>query len=218
MTGPRMAYYEAGRAVRLSDTGLTAQQLRQAINRIVETWNASIPRNRVRIVNQPRYIDLLGALRVFSPDEICTAIQWYGRQRWQRQRNAWSTFDRFIAEDRLTQWVESSMDRAEKAVAVDDRRRAAKAAGQAKARAVDDATEMRRRRGEAFDALPGPQKHKLLEDAKQILPRSLQRNAAQVRLRAIAIMQTIECQDAGKDSHGSHHRTPTVVPQSPPAG
>jgi len=213
MSGPRMAYHEVGRAVRLSDTGLSAQQLHQAIDRIVTAWNGSIPRNRVRVVNQPRYIDLLGALRVFSPDEVCKAIEFYGRQRWQRQRNAWATFDRFIAEDRLTQWVESSMDRAEKAVAVDDRRRSAKAASQAKHKAAHDIAELRHHQNEWFDAMDSTSKDKLLRQAKQALPPSLQRNAAQVRLRAIAIMQTIECHRSGKDSHGSdHRRSPTVVP------
>jgi len=203
MTALRMAYHEVGRAVRLSDTGLSAPQLRQAIDRIVAAWNGSIPRNRVRVLNQPRYMDLLGALRVFSPDEICKAIDWYGRQQWQRQRNAWLTFDAFLQEDRLTQWVESSMEQAERAVAADDRRRSATAASQAKHKAVDDIGQRRRQQAEAFDALSPPSKYKLLEEAKRILPRSLQRNAAQVRLRAIALMTGYGCHPAGTDSYGS---------------
>jgi len=199
-----MAYHEVGRAVRLSDTGLSAPQLRQAIDRIVAAWNGSIPRNRVRVVNQPRYLDLLGALRVFSPDEICKAIDWYGRQQWQRQRNAWLTFDAFLQEDRLTQWVESSMEQAEKAVAANDRRRSAKAASQAKHKAADDVGQRRRSQAEAFDALAPPGKYKLLEEAKRLLPGSLQRNAAQVRLRAIALMTGHGCRPAGTDSHGAH--------------
>jgi len=203
MTGLRLAYHEIGRAVRLADTGLTSDQLRQAIERIVEAWNGSIPRNRVRIVNQPRYIDMLGALRVCSVDEICAAIEWYGRQQWQRQRNAWCTFDSFLQEDRLTQWVESSIERGQQAAEADRRRRAAQAAGQAKRKAVDDASDLRTRQAEAFDALPSPSKYKLLQEAKRALPRSLQKNATQVRLRAIALMTEQGRHSAGKDSHGA---------------
>jgi len=188
MTDLRMAYHDFARAVRLDELTCQPGQVRDVIARIVAAWNAAIPRHHVRIVNQPRYYDLLGALRIFTADEICSAIQWYGKQLWQRTRGAWCTFDAFLAEDRLTQWVESSMEHAEKAALADDRRRAAQAAGQAKVAAVDEVAERRARQVAALDALPPPQRYKLLEEAKRGLPRSLQNNPAQVRLRAIALM------------------------------
>jgi hypothetical protein len=196
MTDLRLAYHEIGRAVRLDELTCRPGELRGAIERIISAWNEAIPRNRVRIVNQPRYMDLLGALRVFTPDEICQAVHWYGKQTWQRTRNAWCTFDSFLAEDRLTQWVESSMEHDERAALAQQHRAAAQTAGQAKARAVDAVAERRQAQAEAFDAVPGPQRYRLLEQAKRLLPRVLQNNAAQVRLRAIAMMA-----EQGKESH-----------------
>jgi len=188
MTDLRMAYHDFARAVRLDELTCKPGEVRDIIARIVAAWNAAIPRNRVRIVNQPRYYDLLGALRIFTADEICSAIDWYGKQLWQRTRGAWLTFDSFLAEDRLTQWVESSMEHAEKAALVNERRQSAQASGQAKIQAVDEIAERRARQVAALDALPPPQRYKLLEEAKRGLPRSLQNNPAQVRLRAIALM------------------------------
>jgi hypothetical protein len=184
----RLAYHDFARAVRLDELTCKPGEVRDIIARIVAAWNAAIPRNRVRIVNQPRYYDLLGALRIFTADEICSAIDWYGKQLWQRTRGAWLTFDSFLAEDRLTQWVESSMEHAEKAALVNERRQSAQASGQAKIQAVDEIAERRARQVAALDALPPPQRYKLLEEAKRGLPRSLQNNPAQVRLRAIALM------------------------------
>ena len=200
MTDLRLAYHDFGRAVRLDELTCKPGEVRDVIARIVAAWNASIPRNRVRILNQPRYYDLLGALRIFTADEICRAIEWYGKQAWQRARGAWCTFDAFLAEDRLTQWVESSMEHAEKAALAADRRQAAEAAGQAKVAAIDEEAERRFHQSEWFDALAGPEKYKLLEEAKRALPRALQANSTQVRLRAIALMA-----QRGKDSH--EHRT-----------
>ena len=188
MTDLRLAYHDFARAVRLDELTCKPGEVRDIIARIVAAWNAAIPRNRVRIVNQPRYYDLLGALRIFTADEICSAIDWYGKQLWQRTRGAWLTFDSFLAEDRLTQWVESSMEHAEKAALVNERRQSAQASGQAKIQAVDEIAERRARQVAALDALPPPQRYKLLEEAKRGLPRSLQNNPAQVRLRAIALM------------------------------
>ena len=188
MTDLRLAYHDFARAVRLDELTCKPGEVRDVIARIVAAWNAAIPRNRVRIVNQPRYYDLLGALRIFTADEICSAIDWYGKQLWQRTRGAWLTFDSFLAEDRLTQWVESSMEHAEKAALVNERRQSAQASGQAKIQAVDEIAERRARQVAALDALPPPQRYKLLEEAKRGLPRSLQNNPAQVRLRAIALM------------------------------
>ena len=196
MTDLRLTYHEIGRAVRVDELTCRPADLRDCLTRIVTTWNAAIPRNRVRIVNQPRYMDLLGALRIFTVDEICKAVEWYGRQAWQRQRNAWCTFDAFLAEDRLTQWVESAMEHDEKAAAADAARQAAGAADQAKVQTVDAVAEKRRVQCEAFDALPAPDKYKRLQEAKAALPRGLQNNAGQVRLRAIAMMA-----QQGRDSH-----------------
>jgi len=202
MSALRIAYHEPGRSIRLADTRLTGEQLRDAITRIVETWNASIPRNRVRIVNQPRYLDLMAALRVCTPDEICAAIKWYGQQAWQRQRNAWLTFDAFLQEDRLTQWVESNIEHGEKAAEAAQKRSAIQQAGEARHKATNDAADVRTRQVAAFDALSPPAKHKLLTQAKAALPRPLQRNTTQVRLRAIAMMNDRRHQPTGKDSHG----------------
>ena len=196
MSDLRLAYREFGRAVRLDELTCGPREVRDVIGRIVAAWNAAIPRNRVRIVNQPRYMDLLGALRIFKVDEICQAIQWYGKQAWQRQKNAWCPFDAFIAEDRLTQWVESAMEHDEKAALAAEHRQAAKAADQANVQAVDAVAERRRLQAEAFDALRPYPRSLLLEDAKRVLPRGLRNNAAQVRLRAIAMMA-----EQGKDSH-----------------
>ena len=205
MSDLRLAYHELGRAVRLDELTCRPGEVREVVERIVATWNAAIPRNHVRIVNQPRYLDLLGALRIFKADEICKAIAWYGKQTWQRQRGAWCSFDAFLAEDRLTQWVESAMEHDEKLVAIERHKQAAQAASLAKVQAVDDVAEKRRLQAEAFDALPPPRRYKLLADAKAALPRGLANNAGQVRLRAIALMvdrgrpgpQTT----TGKDSH-----------------
>jgi len=197
MTDLRLAYHEIGRAVRVDELTCRPAEVRDAIERIIAAWNAAIPRNRVRIVNQPRYMDLLGALRVFTVDEICTAIEWYGKQTWQRQRNAWCTFDSFLAEDRLTQWVESAMEHAEKAAQAQAQKASAIAAGLDKAAAVDEVAERRARQEEWFDALPAAEKYGLLQEAKRALPRGLQANAAQVRLRAIAMM----AEQQGKESH-----------------
>lgn len=188
MTDLRLAYHEIGRSVRIDELTCRPAELRDVITRIVAAWNAAIPRNHVRIVNQCRYLDLLGALRTFTAEEICRAIEWYGRQTWQRQRGAWCTFDSFLAEDRLTQWVESSIEHAEKAAEAASHRQAAQAATQAKAGAIDEAAERRFHQSEWFDALPAPQRYKLLEEAKRALPRALQTNPVQVRLRAIALM------------------------------
>jgi hypothetical protein len=188
MTALRLAYHDFARAVRLDELTCKPGEVRDVIARIVSAWNAAIPRNRVRIVNQPRYYDLLGALRIFTAEEICAAIEWYGKQVWQRTRGAWCTFDAFLDEGKLTQWVESSMEHAEKAAQVAERSQAAQAAGQAKAVAVDEVAERRVRQAAAFDALPPTQRYKLLEDAKRALPRTLQNNIAQVRLRAMALM------------------------------
>jgi len=189
MTDLRMAYHrEFGRSVRLDEVKCRPAEIGGVIERIVGAWNAAIPRNHVRIVNQPRYMDLLGALRVFTPDEICQAIRWYGKQTWQRQKNAWCTFDAFLAEDRLTQWVEASMEHEEKAEMAQQRRQAATAAGQATDAVIDEAARRRASQLADFDALPAPEKYRLLEEAKRALPRALQSNAAQVRLRAIAMM------------------------------
>jgi len=196
MSNLRLAYHEIGRAVRVDELTCKPGELRAAIERIVEVWNASIPRNRVRIVNQPRYYDLLAALRIFTTDEICAAIEWYGKQTWQRQRGAWSTFDAFLAEDRLTQWVESSMEHGEKVAQADQHKRAAQTASQAKEQAVDAVAEKRRLQAEAFDALRPYPRSRLLDDAKRALPRGLRNNTTQVRLRAIAMMA-----EQGKDSH-----------------
>ena len=196
MTDLRLAYHEIGRPVRVDELTCKPAEVRGAIERIVAAWNAAIPRNRVRLVNQPRYMDLLGALRIFTADEIYAAIGWYGKQTWQRTRNAWCTFDAFLAEDRLTQWVESSMEHDERAAQVEQHRAAGQAAGQAKAQAVDAVADKRRLQAEAFDALPPPQRYNLLEDAKRALPRALQNNPAQVRLRAICMIA-----QQGKDSH-----------------
>jgi hypothetical protein len=191
--------------VRVDELTCKPGEVRDCIERIVAAWNASIPRNHVRIVNQPRYLDLLGALRIFAADEICKAIQWYGRQTWQRQKGAWCTFDAFLAEDRLTQWVEGAMEHDEKVAAADAARQAAGAASLAKVQTVDAVAEKRRRQGEAFDGLPPAKRYKLLADAKAALPRGLQGNAAQVRLRAIAMMaergRVGPAPTTGKDSH-----------------
>ena len=184
----RMAYHEPGRAVRVADAKCAPGELQDAIGRIVNAWNTAIPRNHVRIVNQPRYIDLLAALRICTPEEICRAIAWYGCQTWQRQRNAWSTFDAFIAEDRLTQWVESSLEHAEHIAAAGVRRQAVQTTEDDKRKAIRPANERRRLQAEAFEALPPPRRYKLLEDAKKLLPPCLQRNAGQVRIRAIALL------------------------------
>jgi len=196
MTNLRLTYRAVGRSVRVDELTCKPGELVAAIEWIVAAWNANIPRNRVRIVNQPRYYDLLAALRIFTTDEICAAIEWYGKQAWQRQRGAWCTFDAFLAEDRLTQWVESSMEHGERVVQVEQHKLAAQAAGRATVQAVDEIAEKRRLQAEAFDALPPARRYKLLEDAKRVLPRGLQKNATQVRLRAIAMMA-----EQGKDSH-----------------
>lgn len=197
MTDLRLAYHDFGRAVRLDELTCKPGEVRDVITRIVAAWNAAIPRNRVRIINQPRYYDLLGALRIFTADEICRAIEWYGKQAWQRARGAWCTFDAFLDEGKLTQWVESSMEHAEKAALAAERRQTAQAAGQAKDCVIDEIAERRFHQAEWFDAMPGPEKYRLLEEAKRALPRALQQNAAQVRLRAIAMMA-----EKGKESHG----------------
>ena len=104
------------------------------------------------------------------------------------QRNAWSTFDAFIAEDRLTQWVESSLEHAEHIAAAGDRRQAVQTTEDDKRKAVHDANERRHLQAEAFDALNPSKRYRLLEEAKKLLPPGLQRNAGQVRIRAIALM------------------------------
>jgi hypothetical protein len=196
MSDLRLAYHDFGRAVRLDELTCKPVEVRDVIARIVAAWNAAIPRNRVRILNQPRYYDLLGALRIFTADEICRAIEWYGKQAWQRARGAWCTFDAFLAEDRLTQWVEGAMEHDEKAAAAAAARQAAGQAGQAKLQAVDAIAERRQLAAEAFDALPPPRRYELLEAAKRMLTRGLQNNQGQVRLRAIALMA-----QQGKDSY-----------------
>jgi len=200
----RLAYHAPGRAVRIDELRCAPGDMPDVILRIVAAWNAAIPKNRVRVVNQPRYLDILTAMRVFAPDEICKAIWWYGKQPWQRQRGAWMTFDSFIAEDRLTQWVESAMEHEEKAEAAEAARTAAGQAAQiaaAQPTEAQKAEQLRRQQAEAFDALPGSEKYRLLDEARRVLPHSLRTNAGQVRIRAIAIMGA-----GGKESTDERRR------------
>ncbi len=86
-----------------------------AAERIARTWNDSIGRNRVRILTTPRMIEICAVLAVFTPDQVCAAIEFYGRQKWQRVSGKWKRFDNWMTVPVVTQWVEAEADAREDA-------------------------------------------------------------------------------------------------------
>ena len=90
-----------------------AADARKTIERIVAYWNEIIPRNHVRRLTDPRVRDVQVVLEQFTEAEICEAIAFYGGQNWQRDNQAWKTFDGFCQVPVITEWWERSGESAE---------------------------------------------------------------------------------------------------------
>ena len=82
------------------------KQLGEQVSQIVDAWNGSLPRNHVRFVNSDRRRELELLLREFDAETICEAIRFYGRQDWQKRKNAWQRFDNWISLRNVTLWIE----------------------------------------------------------------------------------------------------------------
>ena len=171
----------------------SADELAEAIDRVVERWNASIPANRVRRINQPRYIDLRAALAEFTAAEICNAIEHYGASKWNRKNNAWMRFDNFIGLKRLTQWIEDAQNAADKAEAArlpaDPRVAELQAQVAAKTAALSQAAADRKQ----FGGLAEDRRQELLlqasDELRQIRGPAYQPSDFSLRQQAIVIMK-----------------------------
>ena len=152
----------------------------ETIAAIVAVWNEVIPRNRVRYLT-PYRCDLVRAvLRVYSPDEIVTAVRHYAGQEWQRRRNAWKRFNNWMDEAVVTEWLEAAEDARQHREAADDRRRTQ---GEAQAAQAAEAEAL----GREFDALPESRRREILGRVMAAWPKYLTSNARRVRRLAIEL-------------------------------
>jgi hypothetical protein len=114
-------YVSTGGLVALPDQAKVAELIMQIVSR----WNLRLPLNRVRILTQERVLEVAHCLGMFDVEYILSAIDFYGRQEWQRRNRAWKTFVNFMDPERLVEWIEKAFDAA-------DRQAAAKAAPKVK--------------------------------------------------------------------------------------
>lgn len=186
MTDPdspvRIAYRPPGRPLRAQDFRTPPEQIPTAVEAIVAAWNRCVPARRVRVINQPRYLDLCALLTTFTAEEICQAVEFYGGQEWQRRRGAWKTFDRWIDISNVTRWVEDLAAHRERQEAADDRRR--RAADDKTAAAADDAAWHRR-----FDELPEADRRELLQRIIDTWPKGLTNNPRRVHNLAVSLFR-----------------------------
>ncbi|HUU90187.1 MAG TPA: hypothetical protein VM238_03140 [Phycisphaerae bacterium] len=178
----RMAFRLAGPGGQSPEPATPAGKLRDAIAAVVACWNATIPKHRVRIVTQARYQDLRYLLNTWTPEEVCAGIEWYGKQSWNRQRQAWRTFDAWIDLAVATRWIEQGLGRRE-AEAEHPAPGEPAAAGRPSAEPTTPAEDGRA----AFDQLRPDVRYGLLNRAKQALTPGLRDREKQVRLAAIAL-------------------------------
>lgn len=178
------AYSLPGQPRRPAQPATPEADMPMAMRAIVEAWNQHVPRHHVRRINQPRFEDLRCLLWRFRSSEIILAIEWYGRQTWQRQRGAWKTFDAWIRESNVTRWVEDLADHREReALAADARRLKAQAAADAEPPVPPaDPGVMET----AWADLPPPQRHHWLTAAKRSLG-SVRTTDRAVELRAMKL-------------------------------
>ncbi|HUX00063.1 MAG TPA: hypothetical protein VMY35_03705 [Phycisphaerae bacterium] len=173
-SGIRLAYQPKLR--RLPDPGAPGhtgplEEVVTAAQRIMARWNEKIPRNHVRVLDQGRFIAIGAALESWPPEQILAAIDYYGRQSWQRKKGAWKKFDNFIQPNVLRGWIEEMLDAAKKAAERQppaDPRIAKLAAELAAKQAIQDEWDALR---EPFDRLPMAEKKRLLREAAGQLQR-----------------------------------------------
>lgn len=105
--------------IRLQPLGLRSvpptEEMLRAAGAVTARWNEKIPCNRVRVMTVDRLVAIRLALQTFSVERIIQAIDYYGRQSWQRKKNAWKKFDAFMEIPALTRWIEEAMEAQEKA-------------------------------------------------------------------------------------------------------
>ncbi len=180
------------------DSVTPAAQVEAGILLIARTWNESIPVGRVRILTTPRMIEVIAVLRVFTPDQVCDAIEFYGGQAWQRSTGKWKRYDNWMTVQVVTQWIEAEAD-AREAPARDADRRARMARQHhetaAAKRAESDSQLARRAR---FKALPPEVKNKYLTEARKRLGAAGRCSEFMLTMSAITIMD--ETEEGGKDT------------------
>jgi len=133
---------------------------------VVEAWNARIPRNKVRVVNQERYDQTRRVLATLGRETVEKALDHYARQSWQRVRGAWKRFDNWMTVEVVTQWYEQheeARERAEAAQGPKDPRVRKLQQDLARQAAERDRQRAIRR---AFGALPPTEQHRLLSLAQ----------------------------------------------------
>ena len=165
-------------------------RLVEAMRQIVAAWNRCIPVNKVRVLSQYRYYSLREILHWHTADEVCRAIEFYGRQRWQREHRAWKRFDDWI--DIVTQWIEAEAEDREKR---EQRQPPPKKVREALAGIGDCPPEDSMAADlQAFNALPPTRRYELLAKAKAATTPGLRDHKKVVLMHAITLMK----QEAGR--------------------
>lgn len=146
--------------------------LHDAIEQIVTAWNESIPRNRVRVLTIDRHRAIREALRDLTVSQICEAIRFYGRQKWQRANNRWRKFDDWIGQD-VVVWYEQAMDEAEADEARQHRREAAARQVERHEQQMRDEQARRAQRRRQWEALPEHTRRQYVDRAREASRRRL---------------------------------------------
>jgi len=180
-------------------SAVSAQEAEAAVLQIVARWNERMPRNKCRILDNSRFQIVRACLETLTADDVCSAIDCYAGQTWNRTHQAWKAFDNWFVADNVRTWYERACEDAERREQIEQAKRSApqnvqalykKVAGLAKKSEEHQAIDAERA---AFDSLPEERKRELLEQAGAELfhlgGSIVQRNAFTCRQRAIVIMK-----------------------------
>ena len=86
------------------------KHVEDAVWAIVAAWNKAIPIRKIRKLTQTRFRECAHTLRVWRWREIIAGIEFYSRQKWQRQNRAWKPFENWIVLDVCTEWIEQALN------------------------------------------------------------------------------------------------------------
>ncbi len=183
-----MVLRKPGEPIKAGQGVTPARETGEGVKSIIACWNRSIPRNKVRVLNDARYLELLNAMNMFTPPEIRDAIEFYSQQKWNRSKNAWLTLDRFL--ERIVYWCEQALeakDRQEAATSSagkDPRVRELQQQVTNKMQAMSQEQIDRN----TFDHLPSAKRYELLNQARKELMETFgMKNPNDIRMKHHAI-------------------------------